>query len=132
MYKLIFLVIFLVGCASNNPSIEMKYQFRDDPENKKFILSYTNHTQYKMCLDAEMWPNSSGAINTDRMFLIVGGEAHQIKETNTGYCPGGCSEKVFPGETVERFIQYIDFDLPNTSYRKPKAIEFSPKVYRCK
>ena len=109
-------VAILAGCATVPILVPIDYRYLDQPDLEGIELKYTNSSRRLMCLSQDQWPSKSGLIDqaSDLMFLIVDGNRYQIKDTNMGYCIGGCPTYVAPGEEVKAFIPYSKFDLPLT------------------
>ena len=125
--------LFAVGCASNWKPVPTEYVFKDWPSEHRIEVLFTNDTDSRVCLLPEHWPNQAGKINqaSEYVFLIVDGNRFPIEDFNTGYCPGGCSLVVRPGETVSSSVAYDDFRLPADLWHAPKQLELPVVAYSC-
>jgi hypothetical protein len=115
--------------------MDIDYDYFDRPEKQRVEIRFRNPFPYEVCLDDDIWPNETGALNqaADWVFLVVDGKKFSIRNINTGYCPNGCSTRVPAGEEIVSFIPYTDFDLPEDLYEKPKKLifVFPLTAYRC-
>jgi hypothetical protein len=131
-----YLAIFflITGCATTpEPLVPIAYQFRDNPIERRVELTYQNRSRDSMCLLPENWPNLAGKINqaSDIVHLIINHERFAVEDFNTGYCPKGCVTRANPGEKLEAFISYKDFNLPDRLINEPKILEFASVAFKC-
>lgn len=122
------------GCATAAAPALFEYESRDDPSRGGVLLLFHNESHGTMCLSPSEWPNLGGKIHygSKRVFLIVDGKRFPIRDFNTGSCIGGCRTYAARGTTLQGFIPYSEFGLPQELWSKPKSFEFSPRPYQCR
>lgn len=130
----LFFIVAVAGCTTNSaPEPILDWRLLDLPETKRIELSLRNNTHKSICLTPDDWPNSAGKLNANggEASLRIGEEVYPIRPFDTGYCPNGCWTKVAPGETIEGFFLYEDFDLPERLRFEPKILIFEPRATFC-
>ena len=127
-----FLTLACACVAKSERGEAVAYEIIDDPDLKRIEIKIRNDSSKSICLLPESWPNSSGAIASNRVILLVGENSFQIKPSNTGYCiADACATEVKPHETIESFFPYSSFDLPASLWFEKKSLRFTPIAYRC-
>lgn len=128
-----FLVVLTIGCSTASTPLPIDFEVNDDPDNARIRVTFTNTFIREVCLLPELWPNDAGKIDqgSDIVFVVVDGERYPILDFNTGYCTGDCARHVKPGETVESFFRYVDFQLPERYYGYPKQLFFDTRAFYC-
>ncbi len=113
--------------------IQVKYEFVDFPLERRVEISFCNKLKEPVCVDNYNWPGNSGWLleGSSGMALVIGERRYSLEQVKGDYSPG-YAEYAAPGETIRASIPYDAFDLPESSYKEKKQIEFTPMGYRCK
>jgi len=127
-------MLFFIGCATTSSTgVYIDVSVKDDIENRRFVINFTNEGKIQLCLSPGMWPNSAGKLDyaSDRVYILVKDKVFPLLDFNTGYCPG-CALRVQSGDSIEGYISYTDFNLPIEYYQSEKKMTFSPVANACK
>lgn len=127
--------LFLASCASLGRVLVMPtdYVVSDNVQQQRLDLSFTNSLDEPVCLTPSQWPNSGGKLHYqgDRVYVMIGIDRYQYSDFNLGYCPGGCSLRVEPGETISSFIPYKYFGIPENQFSATKQLIFESHMAFC-
>ena len=133
MAGLILVFVLALGCVSSRSIVDLRFEVLDNPVEGRVELKLLNRSPGALCLSPSNWPDQDGRLHqaSRSVYLIIGERIFPIEEFNAGYCPGGCSVRVEPGETVFASIPYSEFRLPEVFRSSPKLLEFFPYPTPC-
>lgn len=101
----------------------------------RFDLRLVSRDYRPLCLTAEQWPSRQGKVESGgtRAVLRVKDQDLPAKDTNFGYCPGGCGElRIEPGKDLSGFIGYAEFgDEEAIASMTDKTLKFDVEPYVC-
>jgi hypothetical protein len=135
--------LFLQGCISSSISDKeptnspvFKLDVIDVPDQKHFSLILKSLDAKQLCLHVEQWPAPMGGVHfgSDKVFLDFEGGSMPIRDSNFGYCPGGCGViKIEPNSELRALIPYIEFGDPDQIQKlKDKRLRFPVTLQYCK
>ena len=112
------------GCSTSSiPHAEMQaapplFQVDsvDIPEKKQFELVLRSNDSRRICLSVDQWPNSAGKVNfgSDIAKLQFSSGSINMRDSNFGYCPGGCGLiSIEPASEIRATIPYSEFGDPS-------------------
>ena len=133
-----FFIIFVLIASESDPSFDLipvHPRIVDRPDMERVELSYTNNSKHFLCMSYGNWPNSDGWLDSasGSFALVVRGRKHPIEDHNFGYCIGGdkCGVRVSPGSSIQGFLPYGQFRLPEELRYEQKRLEYSIVAYVC-
>jgi hypothetical protein len=138
VFRMRFLVYLLVsitaaGCAQNVESVNVDYEFLDEPTERRISLSFQNPSDSPICMSLESWPNDKGEVGMPGEYftLVIADRKFPVECTHFDFCPR-CVYFVLPGEKVTAYVPYESFGIPSDLVSDEKALQYQPTAFVCR
>ncbi|ESQ74669.1 hypothetical protein ABAC402_12995 [Asticcacaulis sp. AC402] len=111
------------------------FWYEDDPTRARLNIYLKSQSDSEICV-ADKWPDdgkfTSGQSRQDLPELIIHGKTyHNIyKEFAAPICPS-CAFFLKPGEQIDGFIPYEDYEIPESALNAPKKLIMASPVVPC-
>ena len=130
---MILIAFFVSSCTISDSVLPIAYDYSDDADQGRILITYRNDSGRTVCLTPASWPTSQGIIDNGsrRISVIIGKLEYPMKDINTDYCPR-CAFVVEPNDEIAAIVPYARFSIPETHVRSSKELQYAPTAFFCR